>query len=152
MYIEQDAVGISEAAERLGISVEAVRQRIRRGRIKAYKATDGTWRIVLPSPTADQDTVPESKSTANGEVYRELIDHLEEEVSFLRHELEARTEELRRKDHIIAALTQRIPELPPTTEQPKTEPASPPAEQLSPAPPKSRWYRVWDWFRSDNGT
>jgi hypothetical protein len=33
-------------------------------------------------------------------------------------ELEARTEELRRNDHIIAALTERIPELEPTSEPP----------------------------------
>ena len=41
-----------------------------------------------------------------------LITSLEEQVSFLRSELVARNEELRRKDHIIAALTERIPELP----------------------------------------
>jgi hypothetical protein len=41
-----------------------------------------------------------------------LVDSLEEQISFLRTELVTRNEELRRKDHIIAALTERIPELP----------------------------------------
>jgi hypothetical protein len=40
-----------------------------------------------------------------------LVATLEEQVSFLRAELVTRNEELRRKDHIIAALTERIPEL-----------------------------------------
>ena len=32
-------------------------------------------------------------------------------MGYLRQQLDTRTEELRRKDHIIAALTERIPEL-----------------------------------------
>jgi|SRR5215210_4358109 hypothetical protein len=50
---------------------------------------------------------------------------LHDQVEYLRgvseardQELEARTEELRRNDHIIAALTERIPELEPTSEPP----------------------------------
>ncbi len=39
------------------------------------------------------------------------ISSLEEQVSFLRAELVTRNEELRRKDHLLAALTERIPEL-----------------------------------------
>ena len=40
-----------------------------------------------------------------------LVASLEEQISFLRSELVTRNEELRRKDHIIAALTERIPAL-----------------------------------------
>ncbi len=59
-----------------------------------------------------------------------LVDTLHDQVAYLRgvietrdRELEARTEELRRKDHIIAALTERIPEL---------EPAASPEPRQSP--------------------
>src|SRR5215207_8739396 len=45
-----------------------------------------------------------------------LVAHLQDEVTFLRGELEARTEELRRKDHLLAAALERIPELPATIE------------------------------------
>jgi hypothetical protein len=45
-----------------------------------------------------------------------VIVRLESEVPFLRRELESRTEELRRKDHLLAAALERIPELPASTE------------------------------------
>ena len=41
-----------------------------------------------------------------------------EHVQFLRRELEVWQEEARRKDHIIAALTERIPELEPARDIP----------------------------------
>ena len=44
------------------------------------------------------------------------VNDLHDQVSFLRSELVTRNEELRRKDHIIAALTERIPELEPPSE------------------------------------
>jgi hypothetical protein len=45
------------------------------------------------------------------------LDHALDEIRFLREELGIRNEELRRKDHIIAALTERIPELEPPRER-----------------------------------
>jgi DNA-directed RNA polymerase specialized sigma24 family protein len=45
----QPTIGIADAAKQLGISVEAVRQRIRRKRLQAYKDPTGVWRIVLPA-------------------------------------------------------------------------------------------------------
>jgi hypothetical protein len=46
----------------------------------------------------------------------ELITELRDRVRFLEAELTDRKEESRRKDHIIAALTQRIPQLEPASE------------------------------------
>ncbi len=45
------------------------------------------------------------------------LDSLAGQIAFLRMELEARTEEARRKDHIIMALTQRVPELEPVRDE-----------------------------------
>jgi hypothetical protein len=45
-----------------------------------------------------------------------LVTELRNRIQFLETELMDRKEESRRKDHIIAALTQRIPELEPPSE------------------------------------
>jgi hypothetical protein len=121
-----DGLTIQEAAAKLGIAPEAVRKRLKRGSLEGYKA-DGRWLVILPDQDADWtrvDSVQDAGMTRpdNGQdaTTRELIDALKAEVTFLRRELETRTEahgeEVRRKDHIIAAFTQRIPELPPPRE------------------------------------
>jgi type IV secretory pathway VirD2 relaxase len=43
------------------------------------------------------------------EVKDEAIADLRDRVAFLERQLEGRAEEIRRRDHIIAALTERIP-------------------------------------------
>jgi excisionase family DNA binding protein len=43
----QGGISVAEAAERLGISKEAVRRRIDRKSLHATKAVDGTWRVHL---------------------------------------------------------------------------------------------------------
>ena len=119
---DRGAVRISEAAERLGISVEAVRQRIRRKKLEAYKVQDGTWRIVLPSPKADLNGVQDSvQVTVQAPVgpsdgQKELVAQLKDEVAFLRDEMakqrEQWGEESRRKDIIISQLSDQLKALP----------------------------------------
>ncbi len=46
-------VPIEEAAARLGITVNAVRQRIKRGTVEGYKTPAG-WVVVVEQPTTDQ--------------------------------------------------------------------------------------------------
>jgi hypothetical protein len=50
---------------------------------------------------------------------------LQDQVDYLRRQLEVWQEEARRKDHIIAALTERIPELEPARETPPEASESP---------------------------
>jgi hypothetical protein len=137
---------VQEAAAALGITVEAVRGRVHRGKYGREKTDDGRVFVVLTpdqlmngrerSSSAQANVSDESaksnderstnqsphvrnQSADNGHLVEELRDHL----AFLRAELEARNEEIRRreeehreearrKDTIIAQLTQRIPELP----------------------------------------
>ena len=107
------SVPVPEAARILGISPEAVRARIQRGTLHKEKGSDGTVYVRLD---ADQtrsygDRTEDATGGQSGD-QTHLFDSLEEQISFLRAELVTRNEELRRKDHIIAALTERIPELP----------------------------------------
>ena len=52
---------LTEAAERTGLTVEAIRQRIKRGRLEAVKGNDGLLRVRLTS--ADMETFNRSMTS-----------------------------------------------------------------------------------------
>src|SRR3712207_1464082 len=109
MEEDQSATGrrmtVAQAANKLGISVEAVRGRIKRGTLGHEKAEDGTVYVLLdtnrPRPAPDQST----DQTL-------LVARLEDEVRFLR-------EELARKDAILLRMAESIPQLEAPSEAPE---------------------------------
>jgi hypothetical protein len=117
---QTNRVTVADAARLMGLSAEAVRMRIKRGTLASEKI-DGTVFVVLEADptrpnserTEDQTAERTSEQTTD---QTDLVDALRSEVAFLREELkdreEIRAEENRRKDTIIAQLTQRIPALP----------------------------------------
>jgi hypothetical protein len=110
-----ERVTVADAARLMGLSAEAVRMRIKRGTLASEKI-DSTVYIYLESdPIRPNTEQTEDQSTEQTPDQTELVDALRSEVAFLREELksreEVRAEENRRKDTIIAQLTQRIPEL-----------------------------------------
>jgi excisionase family DNA binding protein len=113
-----DRVTVQEAAQRLGISQDAVRQRVRRGSMRHDKDDKGRVYVYL-NPTNTRPTIVHdtSRDTVHDASPNELLKELRERIHFLETELGDRKEESRRKDHIIAALTQRIPELEPASER-----------------------------------
>jgi hypothetical protein len=111
------AVPIPEAARRLGISEEAVRGRIKRGTLKSTKVGGRTHALLNDRLDADST---HAQSTAQSELVAELRTH----VADLREQLEQAHERDRENRRIIAALTQRIPEL----EAPGQEPPESPTE------------------------
>lgn len=129
--IVRDRVTVQEAARKLGVKDDAIRKRIQRGTIEHDKDSGGRVFVYLDAThDAAKDTWTEQRSyaathdMAEDTSYVGLVDVLRDQVEYLRgvieardRELEARTEELRRKDTIIMALTQRIPELPQTPSQ-----------------------------------
>jgi len=109
---------VKQAAEVLGISSEGVRKRIKRGNLDSDKDADGKVYVWLDEDLTGTD---EGRTDAAGnepsavEILREQIDLLRTEledwkeiVATRDRELEARVEELRRKDHIIAQMNQNI--------------------------------------------
>ncbi len=106
---------VAQAARALGISAEAVRQRVRRGTLPTEKSEDGAVFVLLDASKGTERTRTDTDGTDDGTADKALLtahlDHALDEIMFLRAELVTRNEELRRKDHIIAALTERIPEL-----------------------------------------
>lgn len=157
------AVPIAEAARRLGIPIEAARKRAQRGSLQGFKDPDGRWLIVLPVPDAGRDAsgtpgLPVQPDTPpdNGQVgmpivrdagQDRLIASLEDQVRFLREELERRDEEIRRRDeqviaaqHALAALSAKIPSLP----APRPDVEQDDGQDVSDPPPVRRpWWRVW---------
>ena len=143
----KDRITVQEAAQRLGVKDDAIRKRIQRGSLEHEKATDGRVFVYLDAThDASSDTYKdstryssqdemngaaqdESYAAAQDTAYVELVEMLRSELEDWKAVVHTRDEELRRKDHIIAALTERIPELEPpaATEQrdlPETAPAS----------------------------
>ncbi len=128
-------VSVYEAADILGVTVDAIRKRTQRGTIPHRRDEDGRVWVMLEADSKLLDTrgkpqdVQGSVTSEQGkhrvstllQAKAETIAELRDQVEYLRgiietrdRELEARTEELRRRDIIISSITQRIPELPPT--------------------------------------
>lgn len=112
----------------LGISENAVRKRIERGTLESER--DGDTRYVLLNGDMPQHANDMSDSMPGDIAFMQAhLDSLASQIAFLRMELEVRTEEARRKDHIIMSLTQRLPEL----EAPRDEPHAPESAAEEPA-------------------
>src|SRR5215210_9122240 len=125
---------VNQTAEALGISTDAVRKRARRGTLDSEKTEDGSLYVWLDTGTPN--------GTPNGSALTQAhLDSLQEQIEFLRRELE-------RKDHLLAAALERIPaiEAPQAeTEGPaKHRPATEDAQEG--AQPRSSWWRRWFGF------
>jgi excisionase family DNA binding protein len=111
---------VEEAAKILGASENAVRKRIERGTLSSEKVNGVRYVLLLDSdmPQHARYTAGDSSTGISGDLalLQARLDSIQEQVGYLKAVVQARDEELRRKDHIIAALTERIPELEPLRE------------------------------------
>jgi hypothetical protein len=100
---------VAQAAASLGITEGAVRSRIKRGTLPTAKE-GGTVFVLLGGGTSQANQPP--KTGVPGD-QSELIASLQDQVRYLREQLdaerEARTEERRRHDTVVAQLTSKIP-------------------------------------------
>jgi excisionase family DNA binding protein len=94
-----DRLTVAEAAQRLGISKEAVRKRIVRGTLRAEKDADGTVWVYFPP------------SNTSGGAQGDIIATLRRQIEDFREQLADANTANRENRRIIAALTQRIPQL-----------------------------------------
>jgi DNA-binding transcriptional MerR regulator len=107
-----DRVTIAEAAERLGLSQDAIRKRVRRGTLREDRDQDGLIHVYIPADEGVQDESKieqdpvQDKQQDTQDIY---VRSLEDQVRFLRAELE-------RKDAILLRLAERVPELEPSSE------------------------------------
>ena len=117
MNAPKDRLTVPDAAKLLGVTPEAIRQRIRRGTIEHEQDENGRY-YVYASPT-------EAVENNVGNNVQNDSQGLHDHIATLKRELELRNEELRRKDHIIAALVSRVPELEPVREASPEPPEAP---------------------------
>src|SRR5918911_3101648 len=107
----QTRMTVAEAAVRLGVTQDAIRQRMRRNSIPHEKDESGRVYVYLHPTNTDHDGVYVPHHDEVRERVRDaLIDELRKQNDFLRAELE-------RKDAILLTMAQRIPELEPAAEQ-----------------------------------
>jgi hypothetical protein len=109
--IEQDSVDLATAAARLGLAAETIRKRLQRGRIKGFKTADGTWRVVLDKQDKQQDSPGQAAGQEQdkpGQGDAPLIAALREDVQFLRSQLQARDEEIRRVHVLLQQEQQQV--------------------------------------------
>ena len=137
----------AEAAERLNISADAVRMRVHRGTLASVRANERTL-VLWPQPDQPHEHRTERTSSANrSPVQRDdrLTTVLQDEVAFLRDQLDQRSRELaaerERFDVLHREALGRIPALgagqDPVTEH-RAEPA--PTEHR----PRPWWRRLWE--------
>jgi hypothetical protein len=120
---------VPEAAKFLGIGTDAVRKRIARGTILYERDDKGRVYVYLDDghdEGHDEGHETEHPDAALVESLREQIGYLQgviatrdEELRTRAEELKRRDQDLERRDHIIAALTERLPQsISPPSEQP----------------------------------
>jgi hypothetical protein len=89
---EMDSVDLTTAAGILGLSVATLRKRLQRGTIAGFKASDGSWRVVLDKVDSRLD----SPGQTPGQDDTSLVNALRDEIQFLRGQLQARDDDIRR--------------------------------------------------------
>ncbi len=100
---------VAQAASRLGITEGAVRSRIKRGTLPTTKE-GGTVFVLLGGGTSQANQAP-SADVPTDQAPPELVEALRDQIRDLREQLGQANERDRENRRIIAALTQRIPEI-----------------------------------------
>jgi hypothetical protein len=127
---------LQDAAQQLGITPDALRQRIRRGQYHSKKE-DGRVYVYLNLDRTETEHNVQVESNV-------LISEIQARVQLLEQELERAHERDRENRRIIAALTQRIPELEAPSEPSESpEPATVDTGEAEPQPERVPWWRRW---------
>jgi hypothetical protein len=99
---------VPQAAEALGVTVDAVRGRIRRGKLEAEHDAGAVYVWIDASEQVDSRG-PSQTSRGPSDDQAERVEDLREQVTYLREQLDEANERDRENRRIIAALTSRIP-------------------------------------------
>ena len=123
-------VTLTQAAEILGLSRDAVRMRVRRGSLESEKGEDGRVYVFLePDQARAQDARPQAEDETSA-TWATLVDELRDQVHYLRDQHRREQDAHAEARRIIAALAQRIPEI----EAPSTASHSPQERPEKPSP------------------
>jgi hypothetical protein len=124
---------VAQAAEILGVTVEAIRGRIKRGTLE-HERHSGTVYVLLEADQSANRSRPDADQITNRlqSDSAALISAKDETIAALREQLEQANERDRENRRIIAALTSRIPAIEaPASEATETPEASETAAEAS---------------------
>jgi hypothetical protein len=150
---------VSEAAGVMGISAEAVRQRIKRGTITTERDASGNVFVLLAAEQADSTHTNADRMRPNGDRSHdstELVEELRDRVRSLETQLSEERTANRENRRLLAAALERIPaieapqETPPEARDSDLTPFekaakgdTPPGDTGQPRAERSWWQR---WF------
>jgi transposase-like protein len=113
---------VPQAAEALGVTVDAVRGRIRRGKLKSEQHA-GTVYVWLDALEDDDSRGPSATSHRPSDDQSERIEDFREQVAYLREQLQAERQAHAEARRLLMAALERIP---PQLEAPSEEPSEAP--------------------------
>jgi transposase-like protein len=113
---------VPQAAEALGVTVDAVRGRIRRGKLKSEQHA-GTVYVWLDALEDDDSRGPSATSHGPSDDQSERIEDFREQVAYLREQLQAERQAHAEARRLLMAALERIP---PQLEAPSEEPSEAP--------------------------
>lgn len=115
-----DRLAVPEAAQALGLTEGAIRQRIQRGTLESERDAEGRVYVLVPRDNGRDNgdkTAYDTRFNDRFNASSETVGILKTQNEFLKDQLNQEREANRENRRIIAALTQRIPELPTATSQ-----------------------------------
>jgi excisionase family DNA binding protein len=149
-----ERVTIREAAQRLGVSPDTIRRRVRSGELASTREQRGGGSVIyIELPDAEPTAALRAEPTAAPRFDNVQVDPpaeveiLKDYVSELKRQLEAREREVREL-HVLLEQAQRA--LPPPRAEPNAGPTAQPYAEPMPGPtperdePSAPWYRrLW---------
>jgi hypothetical protein len=126
---------VPEAARALGISPEAVRNRLSRGTLKSVKESGTVYVLLETDRTRHTDDI---SSDIPGDAPQALVGEMRSRIESLERQLEQANERDRENRRIIAALTARIPAIEAPQEARESPETPSDAGPLIPRRPRSR--------------
>ena len=142
---------VYDAAQALGVTVDAIRKRVQRGTIPHERDDAGRVWVLLDAASTLQDNDQDKYRTTDATRADALVESLSEQVEYLKGVVATRDEEIRRRDHIIAGLVERIPELGPAqaprngheggAEEPEGHAERPFTEEAQEGSERRSWWR-----------
>ncbi|MDP9476233.1 MAG: hypothetical protein M3R38_11235 [Actinomycetota bacterium] len=120
-------ISVRQAAAELGITVEAVRNRIKRGTLSSEKESGSVFVILegdyeRTDRSTDQTTAVHNQPETGRDQTRgqprpddqpaEIVEELRDRIAYLERQVEEEREARRRADTLMARLMDRVPELP----------------------------------------
>jgi hypothetical protein len=140
-------VSVKEAARLLDTTEHAIRQRLYRGSLESEKNEDGSVVVLLPEHLASNRS--DSQREGEGDTHAEsamfaLLGELRDKNRILEEQLREANESNRENRRLLAALTQRIPELEPPQDTASERRGSP--DPASESPTESR-----EWAQGHEG-